>query len=137
MAEIFLKLISQHSSDQDREGSCKRGMIVTVKEDGFNWGRSSISFFPSACIIKLPGVATSKLQELLVPQLEDDAGSPTYNEVGDSVVYRFRRWQLLIDNIPTSIKQEIENTGEVTLTDTQIRNYIRRIRNDEQYTGLD
>jgi len=133
MAEIFLKLkATSHSDpDRDREGCYKRGMIVTVQQDGFDWGRLSISFYPAACIIKIPGLAVEKIEDLTSPQMEDDSG------ISQIDPYRRRQWILNIDDIPNGLKQTVKDTGEITVTVSKVRNYIKRIRDNAQYVGMD
>lgn len=124
-------------------------MVVDVKEDGAPWGTheskkswiasgKTAASWPSQgrlAILKIPGVPASKARVLTEGQTEDDSGAPYYNlERG---VYRQRSWRLLLGSVPAGISSAVASAGEVTVTVSQIRNYLRRIRDEAQFTGLD
>lgn len=95
-------------------------------------GRGLPKFF----IVKIPGVPAEKAFALLDAQMEDDAGVPVF-EKGARTIYRRKAWRVAINNIPAAIRNQILATGSVTVTVSQIRNYLRRIRDGAQFTGLD
>lgn len=109
-------------------------MIVGVQPDGHVWG--SKETLPDFVIVKIPGVAVVAAEELLAHQVEDDAGVPTLDADGKPVVFRRRRWRAVVDSIPNAIKNTLLTTGQVTVTKTQIKNYLQRVRDSAVYTGL-
>lgn len=139
--------------EKDRRGCYKRGMPVQVQEDGHVWGRLESkqvwiaegrdpAQWPSQgkfAIVKIPGVPKGRALAFLDEQFVDDVGLDYFRTVLDLRPSRYRRraWRLLVDNIPNNLRNQLLNNGEVTVTVTQVRNYLRRIRDDAQYTGLD
>ncbi len=136
MAELLIKAWSATHPDatKDRRGCYKRGDIVVVKPDGFEWGAAET--LPDFVLVKIPGVTVDKVQALTGMQTEDDAGTPLTDENGAPITYRRRRWRVLVDNIPPAILNELKTTGEVTVTPAQIRAYVTRIRDSLQYPDL-
>ena len=151
MAEILIKTKNVTHSDleKDRRGCYQRGYPVVVFEDGHIWGREEskqvwivegkdpAQWEDKFCIVKIPGLSVLKVQALIEAQTEDDAGNPLIDAQGMPIVYRRRRWKILVDNIPPAILNQLKNAGEVTVIVSQIRNYIKRIRDNVQYVGLD
>lgn len=152
MAELLIKIKNYTHPDPniDRQGAYKKGMIVHVVEDGYPWarkeskqewliqGNDAVDWHGRTAILKIPGLAVAKVKELMSVQSEDDTGAPHYEDDGiEPRMYRKRRWWLLIDSIPQSIKNAIQADGEVTVTKNQIRNYLKRIRDNAQYTEAD
>lgn len=123
----------------DRRGSWKRGYPVAVKEDGHQWGAEE--GLPKFIVLKLPGVPVAKAEAFLAPQMEDDAGVPTYENVLEvpprRAIFRRRASHLKWADLPNGVKNTLQATGEYTTTVAAIRTYLRRIRDDAQFTGLD
>lgn len=148
---IFVRNNTNPDPEKDRRGCYKRGMPVCVFEDGHTWGReeskqqwiaegNAAADWPGQgkfVILKVPGVPAAKAQALLDLQTEDDAGVPLTDLDGAPKVHRRRRWQLLADSLPVGVRNTLTTTGEYTTTVAAIRNYLKRIRDNAQYTGLD
>ena len=146
---VFVKNNANPDAVKDRRGCYKRGFVVCAFEDNHVWGREEskqqwilegkdpVQWSAKFVIIKIPAVPAAKAQLLLERQTEDDAGVPLTDANGNPVAYRRRRWSLLVDNIPNVVKNTLLTNGEITVTVAQIRNYIKRIRDAAQYTGLD
>jgi len=148
---IFAKNNTHLDSEKDRRGCYKRGMPVVVFEDGHTWGREEskqqwiAEGNPAAdwpgqgrfVLLKLPGVPAAKAQALLDHQTEDDAGTPLLNPDGSPITFRRRRWQLSVDSTPLAVRNTLDSTGEYTTTVSAIRNYMKRLRDNAQFTGLD
>lgn len=144
MAEILIMARNNTTADPEREriGCYKRGMPVAVRPDGHAWGleeskqawlaagRSAASWPGHFVIAKIPGVTVATVLALIEPQTEDDGG----NALG--AVYRRRRWKVDVDSIPSAIRQQLIDNGEVTVTANQIKNYVQRIRDGSVYSGL-
>lgn len=136
MAEILIKARNATHPDPevDRRGCYKRGDPVVVHEDGHVWGAKE--GLPNFVVVKIPGVAASKVRALMESQTEDDAGTPLQDENGAPRAFRRRRWRVLVDNIPSAIRNQLLTTGSVTVTPTQVRNYVRRVRDNMQFGEL-
>jgi hypothetical protein len=131
MSEILVfgrNKTNPNSLEEDR-GCYKRGMPVIAMPDGHLWGTKET--LPDFIIIKIPGLSVDKANSFIKEQTEDDLGAPTIN------MYRRRRWHLVWANLPQAIKDEILSTGEYTTTVAKIRNYLKRIRDNVQFTGFD
>jgi len=165
VCELLIKAKDHTHPDptKDRRGAYKRGMVGAVCEDGHSWGRLESKqqwiaegndpalWHDKTVIVKIPGALVVKVEALLAPQEEDDTGAPLRDVDGTGVpeailpnpedypryTYRRRLWKLAIDNIPAGVLNALKNDGEVTVTPAQVRNYLKRIRDDAQFTGLD
>lgn len=130
MAELLIKARNaQHADpDKDRRGCYKRGDIVVVMPDGHAWGAKE--GLPNFVKIKIPGLNHETVRELIDEQQEDDAGNPLLDNEGSPLTFRRRRWRVLVDSIPTTIRNQLRDFGEVTVTRAQVRNYVKRIRDN-------
>lgn len=142
---IFAKNNTHPDPQKDRRGCYKRGMPVCVFVDGHFWGREEskqqwiLDGFAAAdwpgqgkfIILKIPGVPVSRALEFIEVQTEDDAGI----ETGET--YRRRRWKLLADSLPDAVRNALIANGEYTATVVLVRNYLKRIRDNTQYSGFD
>lgn len=158
MCEILIFVRNNTHTDQteDRRGCYKRGDIVGVFEDGHVWGRQeskqqwlaeggTAASWPGQgkfVIVKLPGIALVKAQQLLEHQLgEDDTGAVFQDKNGRQQVFRRRRWRVSFDNLPVSVRNTLSTSGEITLSTAAqrqaFRDQLKRIRDGLQYTGLD
>ena len=130
MAEILIcaRNVTHADPAMDRRGCYKRGDPVVVQPDGHVWGRKE--GLPRFVVVKIPGVSVATVEALVQPQTEDDSGNPA------AVTFRRRRWRVLVDNLPAGIKQTLAQTGEITVTPAQVRNYVRRVRDNIQFGDL-
>ena len=152
MAELLIKAKNyvDPDPDMDRRDSYKKGMIICVKPDGYPWGRleskqqwllegnDAADWHNKTVIVKILGLDPAIVADIVFIQDVDDTGAPMPLDInGTPQRYRRRAWHLLIDNIPAGIKTTLQTDGEVTVTKLQVRDYLKRIRNNDQYTGLD
>lgn len=130
MAELLIKArdASHDDPETDRRGCYKRGDVVVVMPDGHEWGVKE--GLPNFVVLKIPGVDPERIRPLVEPQDDDDAG----NAVSDT--FRRRRWKLAIASIPAEIRNQLQNTGTATVTPAQVRSYLRRKRDNQQFTNL-
>lgn len=136
---IFAGNNTNADAETDRRGCWKRGYPVVVKEDGHEWGREE--GLPKFVIVKIPGVPAAKARAFLEIQEVDDDGIPVYDVIGQAsprpAMYRRRAWRVAWASLPAGIRNTLQTTGTVTVTVAQIRNYLRRVRDDAVFTGLD
>lgn len=119
MAELLIKVISAVNPDpiKDQRGCYKRGDIVDVRPDNFEWGKEE--GLPTFVKVKILGLAVSTVKQFMESEVGDGFVIPL------ETVVRRRKWNVLVDNVPAQIKQTLLTTGEVTVTLTQVRNYIK------------
>ena len=144
MAELLIKITNATHLDplEDRRGCYKRGYVIDVRPDGFQWARMESkavwiaegnlaeTWHGHTALVKIPGLDPERVRDLLAMQTEDDMGQDT------ETMYRRRRWRLVVDSVPESIRTAIATNGEVTVTVSQVRNYLQRIRDAAVYTGI-
>lgn len=137
MAEIliFAGNNTHPNPEKDRRGCWKRGMPVCVKPDGHTWGREET--LPKFVIVKIPGVPVAKAEAFLETQFVNDSGVANLGADGRPTTYRRRAWEVAWNSLPAGIRNTLQTTGVITVSVAQIRNYLRRIRDDAQFTGLD
>ena len=116
MAEFLIKAISatHPNPDKDRSGCYKRGDIVVVMPDGHKWGNAEC--LPTFVIVKIPGLSVETAMKYIEPAYV--LGNEEFG------IAERRRWTVLVDTIPNSIKNQLLSTGQVTVTLSQILNYI-------------
>lgn len=102
-------------SAKDRRGCYKLGDPVVVMPDGHEWGAEE--GLPKFYIVKIPGLAVETAKKW-IQHWEDttDPAKPT-------IVQR-RLYRLKVADIPTTIRKTLQQTGQVTVTLAQIRNYV-------------
>ncbi len=145
MAELLI-IAANHTHpnpEVDRASVCKAGMVLRVVRDGYEWDRYTSKqqwikegfhaddWVAKGVIIKIPGMAIPKVRELLDRQTVDDLGVETGR------TFRFRAWRILKSGLPAPLKARLRNDGEITVTKAQIRNFIKRIRDNRQFEGMD
>ena len=127
MAEILVKAIDAIHPDpvKDLRGCYKRGDVVDVRPDGFKWGNGEQ--WPMFAKVKIPGLDPATVKQFMDSEMGDGF------VIAADVVVRRRKWNILVDNIPLIIKQQLQTSGEITVTLTQIRNYIKNKQSGETY----
>jgi hypothetical protein len=118
MAEILIKAVDATMPDPtlDAQQSFKRGHPVVVMPDGWNWGAAE--GLPIFVILKIPGLPVSAVNAYLAP----------YVDVDGVTVLRPRLWKVMIDTLPTAVKNALTTTGQYSTTWTQIKNYIQNLK---------
>ena len=77
MCELYVRTVSKTHPDPYLDvQNYKRGDVVHIAEDGWQWGAAEVNNGASI-IIKVPGVPASVLQSLLVPE----PGDPKINRM--------------------------------------------------------
>ncbi len=108
MAEFLIKAQNATHPDatKDARGCYKRGDVVTVMPDGHAWGNDER--LPKFVVVKVPGV--------------DYVRARKYIEEGASVRRRFR---VRVDDVPLTIRNQLRDNGEATVTWNQLRGFVR------------
>jgi hypothetical protein len=117
MAELLIRAANNNTTHANAEiefsGAYKRGDIVVVKPDGWQWG--SAEGLPIFVKVKIPGLAVNTAESWIVRQVS--GADPT-------ITVKRRLWGVKVESIPIGIRNELLANGEVTVTLTQIRNFI-------------
>ena len=108
----------------------KKGDIVVVKPDGHEWGnQEDPALHPdgvAGCgfvIVKIPGVTpTPEKIEKWMGHIQDIDGTMT----------KRRLWQVMTDDVPLAVRNQLRDFGVVTVTWTQVKNFIRNKLTDER-----
>ena len=123
MAEFLIKAISATHADtnKDKRVCYKRGDIVTIMPDGHVWGKEE--GLPKFVVVKIPGLTVDAAKKYAEPSYV--LGNESFG------LAERRKWRVLVDSIPTNIKNQLLTNGQVTVTLNQVRNYI-----EDRLTGL-
>lgn len=123
-------------AEDDRRGSWKRGMMVTVKPDGHVWGAEE--GLPRFVIIKIPLISVARAEKYLAHQMETVEGVER--------IYRRRLWQLRWADLPLSARNKLANNGQLVIKATaaytgtsdytwaQVKQYFRNLETNADET---
>ena len=122
MCELLICAVNKTHPDatKDERGCYKRGDVVMVKDDGYQW--SANEGLPLFVIVKIPGRTVAQAEKYCLPYTLDDLGG-----VSPTRIVRRRLHGVEVDaaSLPAWVKTSLRDTGTVTVTFTQIRNYIK------------
>lgn len=137
MAEILVKAQDSSHPNEDVDRQCyKRGMMVVAQSDGHQWG--GLECLPKFAVIKLPLINQEQLSKYLSPQFE---------EGDDETVYQIRTWTVRWDDLPSELKDKLDNDGELTIKATseyegefdsdwaQFKGYVRNLITETDESG--
>ncbi len=120
--------LSAFLAEKDKRGSFKKGDIVAIQPDGWQWGKqehpATQDRFPEPkfFIVKVPGLDHEVVKQYFEPEtidILDDDGDTTID------IIRCRKFHIMVDNLPQGIKNTILAEGEVTVNFNQLRQFIR------------
>lgn len=127
MAELLVKAKHTLYGDVEKQkGIWRRGDVIDVRPDGFEWGRQEYkanwiasgetpeSWHGQTFLVKIPGVAVAKVETILEGE-DDESGK----------ILRRRKKYLAVDATPQQIKDKVGNDYEITVTPLQIKNFLR------------
>lgn len=133
MAELLIKAVDARHSDptKDARGCYKRGDIVLVRPNGFEWGRLEV--LPPAqggvfVIIKITDVTPNQVRNWIRNNWETDP------EADDTT--RRRRIKIDADSLPAGVRSTLNQTGQYTTTWATIRQYVRNKQTNATATGV-
>lgn len=117
MAEFLVKARDAVHSDstKDVRGSYKRGDIVVVMPDGHRWG--VLEGLPNFVVVKIVGLDHERAQQFIESESELDSGR--------QVTTRRRRWNIRWNDLPLGVRNSLRDTGEVSVTWAQVRNFVQ------------
>lgn len=129
MSEFLFKRRNNSNPDPVIDRGCyKRGDLVAIQPNGWPWGKEehpSTSSDPNFFLVKVPDINLSetRITEFLA-----------LDEALDGSLLSRALWRAEIDTIPPAIRNQLVNTGMVTVTWAQIKAYIRNKRTGENPT---
>lgn len=120
MAEFLIKAIDalHEDPDKDKAGCYKRGDVVAVEPDGWQWGK--LEGPPKFVIVKIPDMTVEEAEQYV----ESERGTSSDPKLPTPVVTK-RKYKLSIDNTPSEIKNELETKGIVTMTKIQATGFLK------------
>lgn len=120
MAEILIKAVNRTHEDsgKDKRGCYKRGDPVVVMPDGHVWG--ALELKPPATggkfvVLKIPGVSVAATKKYIDREV---------SVVDENVILTRRLWRIVVDELPSGVRNTLNTTGEYTVTWNTIRHYI-------------
>lgn len=117
MAEFLIFARDVVNPDPEKDKGCpKRGDIIDVREDGFEWGKKER--LPDFYFIKIPGLSVTGTAQYKFPE------GGIIGQASPNVVLKFRLWKTNVDVVPSAIKNTLLSTGKVTVNWSQIKSYI-------------
>ena len=137
MAEFLIKAVDAMHADpaKDQRGCYKRGDIVDVRPDGFQWGREE---HPATAkprkfvLVKVPALDSEKAKTLMQVQ-----GS-LYAFLEDGVTgipVRRRRFHLLWDMLPVAARNALRDAGVLTVSWVALRDFLHDQRDNVTFAG--
>jgi hypothetical protein len=124
MAELLIKAIDATMPDSALEAqqSFKRGHPIVVMPDGWQWGAAET--LPLFVVLKLPGIDVSAVTQYVAPYLDTDGQT----QIGP------RLWRVLVDNLPTAVKNTLATTGQYSTSWPAIKAFIQNQRDGSAAT---
>lgn len=103
MCEWLVKLTDNIHPDpiKDKSGSYKRGDVVVVKDDGWNWGTQE--GLPKFAVLKV----TDRTERACLKYVESESD-------GDDPVTR-RLYHIVMDELPAQVLRDMDNSGAATI----------------------
>lgn len=125
MAELIVRLVDNVNPDpaEDLRSSWKRGHVIAVQEDGYDWGRkedirkwiasgeTKATWHGMTALILIPGVPKADVEYLL--QSVYDALSL------EGLLARRRSWRAKLDILPQPVKNTLARDFLFTATKAQ------------------
>lgn len=137
MAELLVKAVDAvHSNPtKDARGCYKRGDIVGVAPNGWQWGAKELK--PPAdggkfVVIKITDVSRAQIINWVRNHWDCEIDGLDFVD-GNAV--RRRRVRIDVDLVPVSVRQTLNQTGQFTTTWAAIRQYVRNKRTNQTGTG--
>ena len=115
MAELLVKAVDATHGDpaKDARGCYKRGDPVVVMPDGHTWG--ALEGLPKFWVVKVPGATVAQLEQY-VEALTDAQGATV----------RRRAWFGDTTKLSGAVRNQLTNTGTITVTLTQVQNFLTK-----------
>jgi hypothetical protein len=132
MAEFLIKAVNATHADplKDQRGCYKRGDIVMVQENGFEWG--SLEALPPAqggkfVVVRISDVTVEQVKTFVQNKL---AGVPnadiSMSELDvEARPTRRRRFHLTVDSLPVGVRNTLNTTGFYETTWAAVKAFLQ------------
>ena len=141
-ALLYMRNNTHHDPIKDLRGCFKRNMPAVVFDDGHVWNRDESkqtwiaegrdpALWPGQgmwAILQITSTPADLLRSIRDEQTENDLGVP-------GTAFRLRRWHILIDSLPTAVRNALIADGEASITRVKVKPHIVRIRDGAQFTA--
>lgn len=119
VAELLIRAIDADIPTHPKHAakSWRRGDVVLVAPDGHSWGRNELSNADNSralFVLKIPDVTVAQCQKYLGEWWDDFFTTQQAR----------RRFRLVIDEIPASVRTTIRNQGWVSFNWSQIKGWV-------------
>lgn len=109
MCELLIRARDKVNDDPQLDAKCyKRGDVVAVVEDGWQWGRVELAS-PEWRILQLPNVSVEQAQAFVAEEVEDDPAQP-------SRMLRRRGWAFDLEALPAAVRAWLADDSRKTPT---------------------
>lgn len=139
MAELLIKAVNATHSDplKDARGCYKRGDVVGVAPNGWNWGAKELH--PPAdggkfVVLKITDVTRQQVINWVRNNWGTEIDGIDFDADGETPLRR-RRVRIDVDLVPNNVRNAMNNTGQYTTTWAAIRQYFRNKQTDQTATG--
>lgn len=133
MAELLIKAVDATHTDptKDARGCYKRGDIVGVAPDGWQWGALELKAPASGgkfVVLKITDVTRAQVANWVRNHWACEIDGIDFN-------VRRRRVQIDWNALPNNVRNTLNNTGQFTTTWAAIRQYVRNKQTAQTATG--
>lgn len=137
MAELLVKAVDATHSDpeKDARGCYKRGDIVGVAPNGWQWGAKELKAPADGgkfVVIKITDVSRAQIINWVRNHWDCEIDGLDFVD-GNHV--RRRRVRIDVDLVPLNVRQALNRTGQFTTTWAAIRQYVRNKQTNQTGTG--
>lgn len=128
MAELLIKAVNATHADagKDQRGSYKRGDIVDVRPDGYEWGR--LELLPPAqggvfVIVAIADVTVDQVRNFVQNRWGCQPDGPHVD--ANKQTLRRRKVQIDISSVPAGVRNTLNQTGRYQTTWSAIRQFVK------------
>lgn len=138
MAELLIKAVNATHSDptKDAAGCYKRGDLVGVAPDGWQWGSLELKAPASGgkfVVIKLTDVTRAQVLTWIRNHWNCDADAPRLDANGITITRR--RVSIDVDLMPNNVRNTLNTTGVFSTTWAAARQYLHDKLTNETATN--
>jgi hypothetical protein len=131
MAEFLIKAVNATHADpvKDQRGCYKRGDIVMVQENGFEWG--ALEVLPPAqggkfVIVRISDVTVPQVRTFVINKLSDlDADLLMSERDGSGNATRRCRFHLTLDSLPAGVRNTLNTAGFYETTWAAVKAFLK------------
>lgn len=118
MCEFLIKArdASNHDPTKDARGCYKRGDIVDVQANGFQWGTEES--LPRFVVVQVTDLGVARARQLISPDV--DATDPL-----NRIIRRRRLYNVVMAELPAGVRNQLATTGRYVTTLSAIQTFVR------------